>query len=115
MNRRKGPSALEPVLAPLAASTVGRTPSRAKLVDGGATPPADGMLGVAEFGGAEPSRLISMRVPVPMLDALRRHAKRRAMPYQSLLKHWLSERLEEEGERLARHQAALIEGRAPVR
>jgi hypothetical protein len=68
-----------------------------------------------ELSGADASRLISMRVPVPMLDALRRHAKRRAMPYQSLLKHWLAERLEEEGERQARHQAAIAQGRPLIR
>lgn len=56
---------------------------------------------------AEASRLISLRVPVPMLEELRRHAARRAMPYQSLLKHWLSERLEAESFRLERHLADL--------
>lgn len=56
-------------------------------------------------GSAEVSRLISLRVPVAMLEDLRRHAARRAMPYQSLLKHWLSERLEEESFRLERHRA----------
>jgi hypothetical protein len=85
------------------------------LEGGLAVPPVAATLDDAGFGAAEPSRLISMRVPVPMLDALRRHAKRRAMPYQSLLKHWLSERLEEEGERLARHQAVLAQGRPSIR
>jgi hypothetical protein len=42
-----------------------------------------------------------------MLEGLRRHASRRAMPYQSLLKHWLAERLDEEAARLERQAAEL--------
>lgn len=64
-------------------------------------------------GSPEASKLISLRVPTPMLEELRRHAARRAMPYQSLLKHWLAERLEEEGQRLERHRAGLADAVGP--
>jgi predicted DNA binding CopG/RHH family protein len=45
------------------------------------------------------SRSISLRLPVSVLDALRVEAHRRDVPYQSLIKVWLTERL-----RSARHK-----------
>ncbi len=69
---------------------------------------AVGTMDGGESGGSARagSRLISLRVPEAMLESLQRHAARRAMPYQSLLKHWLAERLEEEGDRQALRQAS---------
>jgi predicted DNA binding CopG/RHH family protein len=41
-------------------------------------------------------RTISLRLPEMMLDELKRLANRRDVPYQSLIKVFLAERLEEE-------------------
>lgn len=42
------------------------------------------------------TRTISLRLPEPMLDTLKRLANKRDVPYQSLLKTYLAERLEAE-------------------
>ncbi len=39
------------------------------------------------------SKSISLRLPIGLLDALRIEANRRDVPYQSLIKVWLSEKL----------------------
>ena len=39
------------------------------------------------------SKVISLRVPISLLDALRIEANRRDVPYQSLIKVWLSEKV----------------------
>ena len=40
------------------------------------------------------SKAISLRLPIGLLDALRVEANRRDVPYQSLIKVWLSEKVE---------------------
>jgi len=55
------------------------------------------------FPNLKPSTTtISLRLPQPMLDELRVLANRKDVPYQSLLKVFLSERLAAERRRLAR-------------
>jgi predicted DNA binding CopG/RHH family protein len=44
-------------------------------------------------------RTISVRLPVPMIARLKLLANQRDVPYQSLLKMFLAERLEREGRR----------------
>ncbi len=39
------------------------------------------------------SKAISLRLPIGLLEALRVEAKRRDVPYQSLIKVWLSEKI----------------------
>ena len=39
------------------------------------------------------SKAISLRLPISLLDALRIEANRRDVPYQSLIKVWLSEKV----------------------
>ena len=39
------------------------------------------------------SKSISLRLPVALLDAVRVEANRRDVPYQSLIKVWLSEKV----------------------
>jgi predicted DNA binding CopG/RHH family protein len=39
------------------------------------------------------SKSISLRLPIGLLDALRTKANRRDVPYQSLIKVWLSEKV----------------------
>ena len=39
------------------------------------------------------SKSISLRLPVALLDAVRSEANRRDVPYQSLIKVWLSEKV----------------------
>ena len=41
------------------------------------------------------STSISLRLPVSLLEALRIEANRRDVPYQSLIKIWLAERVEQ--------------------
>ena len=49
------------------------------------------------FPNLKPSmRTISVRLPVPMINRLKLLANRRDVPYQSLLKMFLAERLERE-------------------
>ena len=43
------------------------------------------------------SKSISLRLPVSLLDALRVEANKRDVPYQSLIKVWLAERLRSPG------------------
>jgi len=40
------------------------------------------------------SRAISLRLPISLLDALRVEANKRDVPYQSLIKVWLAERIQ---------------------
>lgn len=40
------------------------------------------------------TQAISLRLPVHMLDAIKTAANKRDVPYQSLIKMWLQERLE---------------------
>jgi predicted DNA binding CopG/RHH family protein len=42
------------------------------------------------------TKTISLRLPEPLLQRIRVAANRRDVPYQSLIKIWLSEKLEEE-------------------
>ncbi|HEY6991915.1 MAG TPA: BrnA antitoxin family protein [Bryobacteraceae bacterium] len=50
-----------------------------------------------KFVNLKPSvRTISLRLPVSMLEDLKIQANRRDVPYQSLLKVYLAERLEQE-------------------
>jgi predicted DNA binding CopG/RHH family protein len=51
----------------------------------------------AVFAKLKPTtRSISLRLPVPMLDELRLLANKRDVPYQSLIKIFLKERIDEE-------------------
>ena len=50
----------------------------------------------ARFPNLKPStRSISLRLPEPLLERIRQEANRRDVPYQSLIKVWLAEKLEE--------------------
>ena len=51
------------------------------------------------------SQTISLRLPNPMLDRLKLLANKRDVPYQSLLKMFVAERLEAEFESRPRRQA----------
>lgn len=42
------------------------------------------------------TRTISLRLPVTMLDRIKMEANRRDVPYQSLIKSWLADRLDRE-------------------
>ena len=42
------------------------------------------------------SKSISLRLPIGLLEALRIEANRRDVPYQSLIKVWLRERVEQQ-------------------
>jgi len=51
----------------------------------------------AVFAQLKPTtRSISLRLPVPMLNELRLLANKRDVPYQSLIKMYLKERIDEE-------------------
>jgi len=39
---------------------------------------------------------VNLRLPVDLIDALKREAARRALPYQTLIRMWLKERLDAE-------------------
>lgn len=39
---------------------------------------------------------VNLRLPVDMIEALKRQATRRALPYQTLIRMWLKERLDSE-------------------
>ena len=50
----------------------------------------------ARFPNLKPTtRPISLRLPEPMLERIRQEANRRDVPYQSLIKMWLAEKLKE--------------------
>ncbi|MEQ8349259.1 MAG: BrnA antitoxin family protein [Sneathiellaceae bacterium] len=52
----------------------------------------------ARFPNLKPSTAaISLRLPVDLLERLKMAANSRDVPYQSLIKVWLSEKLEERG------------------
>jgi predicted DNA binding CopG/RHH family protein len=60
----------------------------------------------AVFPNLKPStKTISLRLPQTMLEELKLLANKRNVPYQSLLKMFLSERIESE---LQRHQPKLV-------
>lgn len=40
------------------------------------------------------TKLVSLRLPVEMIDALKREGARRSLPYQTLIRMWLKERLD---------------------
>ncbi len=55
----------------------------------------------ARFPNLKPStRSISLRLPLSLLDAIRIEANKRDVPYQSLIKVWLSERLKQQAQRI---------------
>jgi predicted DNA binding CopG/RHH family protein len=39
---------------------------------------------------------VNLRLPVDMIEALKQEAERRALPYQTLIRMWLKERLDTE-------------------
>jgi predicted DNA binding CopG/RHH family protein len=41
---------------------------------------------------------VNLRLPVEMITTLKREAAKRALPYQTLIRMWLKERLNAEGE-----------------
>ncbi|MEA2641953.1 MAG: hypothetical protein QOF51_3347 [Chloroflexota bacterium] len=49
-----------------------------------------------EPGAVQRSRPINLRLPVSMIDALKLEAGKRALPYQTLIRMWLKERLDAE-------------------
>ena len=50
----------------------------------------------ARFPNLKPSTTsISLRLPVPLLERIKIAANRRDVPYQSLIKTWLAEKLDE--------------------
>ncbi len=51
----------------------------------------------SRFPNLKPStRSISLRLPLSLLEAIRIEANKRDVPYQSLIKVWLSERLKQQ-------------------
>jgi predicted DNA binding CopG/RHH family protein len=51
----------------------------------------------ARFPNLKPSTTsISLRLPVPLLERIRIAANKRDMPYQSLIKAWLAEKVEKQ-------------------
>ncbi len=55
----------------------------------------------ARFPNLKPStRSISLRLPLSLLEAIRIEANKRDVPYQSLIKVWLSERLKQRAPRM---------------
>jgi predicted DNA binding CopG/RHH family protein len=51
----------------------------------------------ARFPSLKPStQSISLRLPLSLLEAIRIEANKRDVPYQSLIKVWLSERLKQQ-------------------
>ncbi len=56
---------------------------------------------LARFPNLKPStQSISLRLPLSLLEAIRIEANKRDVPYQSLIKVWLSERLKQQSTRL---------------
>lgn len=45
------------------------------------------------------TKAVNLRLPVDMIEVLKREAARRAIPYQTLIRMWLQERLNAEAER----------------
>jgi hypothetical protein len=45
---------------------------------------------------AVPMELISLRFPIEMIESIRAIAKRRHLPYQTMVRSWVAERMEEE-------------------
>jgi hypothetical protein len=46
---------------------------------------------------ARRTKPVNLRLPVDMIDELKHAAARRALPYQTLIRVWLKERLDAEG------------------
>ena len=57
-----------------------------------ATETADEVVAPQVVGRTKP---ITIRLPMAMLDALKREAAQRAIPYQTLIRMWLKERLDQ--------------------
>ena len=55
---------------------------------------ADDLVGPQPIGRTKP---VNLRLPVTMIESLRDEARRRALPYQTLIRMWLKERLDAEG------------------
>jgi hypothetical protein len=51
---------------------------------------------------AGPMELISLRFPPEMIESIRGIAKRRHLPYQTMVRSWVAERMEQELKRLDR-------------
>jgi len=63
------------------------------------------------FPNHRPSlKTISLRLPEPMLNQLKVLANERDVPYQSLLKIFLKERLERENHRIGPHRRKTVSG-----
>ena len=57
----------------------------------------------ARFANLKPStKSISLRLPVDLLEQIKITANKRDVPYQSLIKVWLSEKIDEPGRGLSR-------------
>jgi hypothetical protein len=46
--------------------------------------------------GSEPMELLSVRFPTSMIEGIKTVAERRHLPYQTMLRSWVGERLEQE-------------------
>jgi predicted DNA binding CopG/RHH family protein len=53
---------------------------------------------------ARASTAISLRIPTPMLEAMKALAQREDVGYQVLIKRWLDDRLRKERDKLARRR-----------
>jgi hypothetical protein len=51
---------------------------------------------VVEPAPVRRTRPITIRLPIVMIDALKREASSRAIPYQTLIRMWLKERLDQD-------------------
>ncbi|MCC6793252.1 MAG: hypothetical protein IT336_16325, partial [Thermomicrobiales bacterium] len=49
---------------------------------------------------SQPMELISLRFPVEMIETIREIAKHRHLPYQTMVRSWVAERMDEERARL---------------
>ena len=50
--------------------------------------------------------LVSLRLPAEMIDGIKAIAARRHLPYQTLIRSWIGERLEQERASLLKEQDA---------
>ncbi len=79
-----------------------RPPTKAEEKELAATSPEQGRK--VSFPNLKPSReQIALRIPVPVLDKVRRISARRGQPYQSVINGWIAERAEAEA---SKHAAA---------
>src|SRR5215216_4899108 len=77
------------------------------------SPPASLAVGPGRQGstarrrpGAQRMELVSLRFPTEMLERVRIVAERRHLPYQTMIRSWVAERLDEEQNALTRDQQA---------